>query len=54
MDGLGGTVENKFFQHVKSGKVKIVDAEGFQVYADEIVEGVKSLYMPEEKIMKDP
>lgn len=32
-----------------SGKIKIVDAEGFQVYAVERVEGVTSLYMPEAK-----
>ena len=37
-----------------SGKIKIVDAEGFQVYAVERVEGVTSLYMPEaKKKMKD-
>ena len=36
-----------------SGKIKIVDAEGFQVYAVEIVEGVKSLYMPEAKNKKE-
>ena len=35
------------------GKIKIVDAEGFQVYAVEIVEGVKSLYMPEAKNKKE-
>ena len=34
---------------MKSDKVKIVDAKGFHVYAVEIVEGVKSLYMPQSK-----
>ena len=36
---------------MKSGKFKIEDAEGFAKCADEIIEGVKSLYMLEAEIM---
>ena len=37
MDGLEGTVKNKDFRHVKSHKIKTVDAKGFAEYADKIV-----------------
>ena len=48
IDKLDGTVKNKVLRHVsgKSGKVKIVNAEGFAKYAHE-TKGIKSLYMPE-------
>ena len=50
---FGGILKNKVFQHVRSGEVKIVNAEGFAKYADEI-KGIKSLYMPEPEIVKEP
>ena len=40
MDGFGGTVKSNAFQKVKSRKVKMVNAEGFAKYKNEIVEGM--------------
>ena len=47
MDGVRGTIKNKIFRDVKSRKTQITDAESFAKYADNAINGIKSLYLPE-------
>ena len=54
MDGIGGTVKNLVFRHVKSGKVVINTPEEFAHYADNVCEGVYPLYLPKEEILVEP
>ena len=54
MDGIGGTVKNKVFRDVKSGKVKITCAESFAEYADKAVNGIRSIYLAKHEILKEP
>ena len=54
MDGLGGTVKNIVFRHVKSNKIKISNAHDFAKYADSIVKGITSLYMAIDEVILEP
>ena len=54
MDGIGGTIKNNVFQDVKSGKTQITDAESFAKYADNTINGIKSLYLPECDVFEEP
>ena len=40
MDGVGGTVKNMIFQHVKAEKCAINAAEDFAEYANKIINGI--------------
>ena len=39
-----GTIKNKLFRDVKSGKIQTTDARSFAMYADEVVRNVKRVY----------
>ena len=54
MDGIGGTVKNMVFQHVKSKKCVIEGAKDFAQYADSIIKGINSIYMAEADVMQEP
>ena len=54
MDGVGGTVKNRIFQHVKSKKCVIDGAKDFAEYADKIVNGISCLCLAENEIMAEP
>lgn len=54
MDGLGGTIKNKVFRDVKSGKVRILDAKSFSDYANSAIENINSLYLSQNQILKEP
>lgn len=54
MDGIGGTIKHRVFRDVKSGKVIIRDAEHFSSYANSILNGITSLYMPLEEVLTEP
>ena len=54
MDGIGGTIKHRVFRDVKSEKVSIQIAEHFASYADLILNGITSLYMPLEEILTKP
>ena len=54
MDGIGGTVKNLVFRHVKSGKVVINTPKEFAHYADKVCEGVNPLYLPKEETLYEP
>ena len=45
MDGVGGTVKNMVFQHVKSKKCVIDGANDFVEYANKIINGISCLYL---------
>ena len=47
MYAVGGTIKTNFFRDVKSGKTQINDAESFAKYADNTINGIKSLYLQE-------
>ena len=54
MDGVGGTVKNMIFQHVKSKKCVINGAKDFAEYANKIINGISCLYLAEDEIMAEP
>ena len=54
MGGIGGTIKNKVFRDVKSGKTQIIDAESFAKYGDNTINGIKSLYLPECDVFEEP
>ena len=49
-----GTIKNKVFRDVKSGKTKITDAESSAKYADNTISGIKSLYLHECDALEEP
>ena len=54
MDGVGGTVKNMIFQHVKSKKCVINGAKDFAEYANKIINSISCLYLAENEIMAGP
>ena len=53
-DGVGGTIKQRVFRDVKSGKVSITNAEHFAAHAGAILNGIKSLYMPIDEVLEEP
>ena len=54
MDGLGVTIKNLVFRHVKSGKVVINTPQEFSSYADKISDNITSLYMAVDEVLEEP
>ena len=54
MVGVGGTVKNMIFQHVKSKKCFINVAKDFAEYANKIINGISCLYLTKNEIMAEP
>ena len=54
MDDVGGTIKQRVFRDVRSGKVSITNAEHFAAHADAILNGIKSLYMPIDEVLEEP
>jgi len=54
MDGVGGTIKNKVFRDVKSGKVHIKDAMSFAEYADLAIDNIISLYLSVNDVLEEP
>ena len=54
MVGVGGTVKNMIFQHVKSKKCFINVVKDFAEYANKIINGISCLYLTENEIMAEP
>ena len=46
--------KQRVFHDVKSGKVSITNVEHFAAHADAILNGIKSLYMPTDEVLKEP
>ena len=54
MDGIGGTVKNLVFRHVKSGKILINTSKEFAICADKVADGVTSIYLAEDEVLEEP
>lgn len=54
MDGIGGTLKNKVFQEVKSGRIVVTTPKDFSIQASKLVESVTTLYLPMKDIMPEP
>ena len=53
MDGVGGTIKNQVFRDIISGKVSVTNAEHFAAHAHAILNGIKSLSMSIDEVLKD-
>ena len=54
MDGIGGTIKNKVFRDVKSGKIHINGAKSFAEHADHCINNITSLYLPLQNVLEEP
>ena len=54
MDGIGGTVKNVVFRHVKSGQVIINSAEDFCHAANQSCPSITTLFQPSDSILSEP
>ena len=46
MDGLSGTIKNKIFEKLKSGRIVLTTPEAFSNHAIKLVESVMTFYIP--------
>ena len=53
MDGVGGTVKNRVYRDVIANKCVIKGAEEFSNYANKVVHGIISLYLPEADLLTE-
>ena len=54
MDGIGGTIKNVVFRHVKSGRVVVNSAKEFCDAANQFVPSIKSLFQTKADLLKEP
>ena len=54
MDGIGGTLRNSVYHDVMSEKCIIGTPKQFAEYAERSVNGITSLYLPTEEVLKEP
>ena len=54
MVGVGGTIKNRVYRDVMSNKCVIKSAEEFSNYANKVVNGITSLYLPEADLLTEP
>jgi len=54
MDGVGGTIKNKVFREVKSGRLTITTPEEFALAAARLVPKIVSLYLPIDGMLEEP
>ena len=54
MDGVGGTIKNKIFKEVKSGRLIIRTPEEFAVAAQTLVPSITTIYLPISEMLKEP
>lgn len=54
MDGIGGTLKNQVYQHVKSGRVVISTPKEFAVAANEFVPSISTMFLPVIDIPEEP
>ena len=54
MDGIGGTLRNSVYHDVVSEKCIIGTPKQFAEYAERSVNGITSLYLPTEEVLKEP
>ena len=54
MNGVGGTLKNIIFRDVMSEKCFIQNAEEFSNYANTVVNGITSVYLPQNNVLTEP
>ena len=54
MEGVGGTLKRSVFNAVKSGKIVVNNSEGFAIAANDIVNGIHTIFMHDDEIMTEP
>ena len=54
MDGVGGTLKNLVYRDVMPSKCYISNAEEFSNYANKVVNGITSIYLPEGAQLTEP
>ena len=54
MDGVGGTIKNRVYRDMMSDKCVIKSAKEFSNYANKVVNGITSLYLPEADLLTEP
>lgn len=54
MDGVGGTIKNKVFREVKSGRFTITSPKKFSNAAERLVSKIVSIYLSINEIIEDP
>ena len=54
MDGVGGTIKNKSFREVKSGRLTITSPEEFSNAAERLVSKIVSIYLPINEMIEEP
>ena len=53
-DGIGGTIKNKLFQKVKSGRIVADNQEDFALHAYNLIQSIATLYLPKKDIFEEP
>ena len=53
MDGIGGTIKNKVFREVKSGRIVIDSPKSFTDAANLLVPSVSTLYLPQKDVIEE-
>ena len=53
MDGIGGTIKNKVFQEVKSGRIVVDSSKDFAINASRLIQSSTTLYHPKD-IFEEP
>jgi len=54
MDGVGGTIKNKVYREVKSGRLTINAPKEFANAASDLVKKIVSLYLPVDEMLDEP
>ena len=54
MDGVGGTLKSRIFRDVMSEKCFIQNTEEFYNYANTVINGVTSVYLPQNDLITEP
>lgn len=54
MDGIGGTLKNKVFQEVKSGRIVVKNPKDFSLYASRLLESITTMYLAMEDVVEEP
>ena len=52
-DGVGGSIKNRVYRYAMSYKCVIKSAKEFPNYANKVVKGITSLYLPEDDLLTE-
>ena len=54
MDGVGGTIYNKVFKEVKSGRLSVSSPKEFASAAKDLVPSIITIYLPIAEMLEEP